>query len=149
MFIKSNKKTGGTNDIQKKTFHLKNKWLQILLSIIVGFAIGIISGVFGAGGGIMVLLALIFIMSYPLHKAIGTSTLIMTMTALSSTIGYAVRGNIDFQLGSMLAVGAVAGGILGSRYANKVNEQTLQKVVSICFFFMGIAMTAIELVKLK
>ena len=93
----------------------------------------------------MILLALIILMSFPLHKAIGTSTLIMAITALSSTVGYATRGKIDFLLSILLSAGAVLGGILGSRYANKVNEKTLQKAVGICFMVLGMVMTAMDI----
>lgn len=124
-------------------------WQLITASILIGIGIGILSGLFGAGGGAMILLALVVIMSYPLHKAIGTSTLIMAMTALSSTIGYAYRGNIDLILGCFLSAGAVVGGILGSKYANSVNEKVLQKVVGICFMCLGVVMTIMEIVKLN
>ncbi|MBZ9688778.1 sulfite exporter TauE/SafE family protein [Clostridium estertheticum] len=127
----------------KKFINFKHEWQKIAVALIIGLGIGILSGIFGAGGGVMILLALIMILSFPLHKAIGTSTLIMAITALSSTIGYGARGNIDFTLGCIISVGAVIGGVVGSRYANKFNENTLQKVVGICFMAMGIIMTVI------
>jgi len=147
MLGRSGKKEGDTEkEAEKRTLRFKKRWQQIVLAVIVGIGIGIISGIFGAGGGVMILLALIIIMSYPLHKAIGTSTLIMSMTALSSTIGYAVRGNINLILGCFLAIGAVAGGTVGSFYANKVNEKTLQKIVSAVFICLGGMMTLLEII---
>lgn len=147
MVRKSYKEKKDSSDTLSKLVNFKKEWQKILSALVIGLGIGILSGIFGAGGGVMILLALIVLMSFPLHKAIGTSTLIMAITALSSTVGYGVRGNIDFVLGSLLSVGAVFGGIIGSRYANKVNEKTLQKVVGICFMAMGIIMTAIEIIK--
>lgn len=147
MLRKSYKEKKDSSDTLSKLVNFKKEWQKILSALVIGLGIGILSGIFGAGGGVMILLALIVLMSFPLHKAIGTSTLIMAITALSSTVGYGVRGNIDFVLGSLLSVGAVFGGIIGSRYANKVNEKTLQKVVGICFMAMGIIMTAIEIIK--
>jgi uncharacterized membrane protein YfcA len=147
MVHKSYKEKSDSSDNLSGFIHFKKEWQKILAALIIGLGIGIISGIFGAGGGVMILLALIVLMSFPLHKAIGTSTLIMAITALSSTIGYAARGKIDFVLGSLISVGAVLGGILGSRYANKVNEKTLQKAVGICFTVMGLVMTAIEIIK--
>lgn len=146
MIIESYKEKG---EPKKPKIKSTKKWQQIVSSIIIGIGIGILSGLFGAGGGVMILLALIMILSYPLHKAIGTSTLIMAMTALSSTIGYAYRQNIDLILGCFLSIGAVIGGILGSRYANSVNEKALQKVVGVCFMCLGVVMTVMEVIKLK
>lgn len=141
MLLKSYKEKSNSSNIISRFIHFKKEWQKILAALIIGLGIGILSGIFGAGGGVMVLLALIIIMSFPLHKAIGTSTLIMAITALSSTIGYAARGKIDLVLGSFLAVGAILGGIIGSRYANKVNEKILQRAVGICFMAMGVIMT--------
>lgn len=92
----------------------------------------------------MIFLALIVLLSFSLHKAIGTSTFIMSITAFSSAIGYGIRGNINFILGSFVAAGAVFCGFLGSRYANKVNEKTLQSVVGLRFMAMGIVMIVIS-----
>lgn len=141
MFRKSLREKSDSSDTIIGFIHFKKEWQKILAALIIGLGIGILSGIFGAGGGVMILLALIILMSFPLHKAIGTSTLIMAITALSSTIGYAARGKIDLVLGSFLSAGAILGGVLGSRYANKVNEKTLQKSVGISFIAMGIVMT--------
>jgi len=122
----------------------KAEWQKILTALIIGFAIGILSGIFGAGGGVMILLALTIILAFPLHKAIGTSTLIMAITALSSTVGYGIRGNINITLGVVISIGAVIGGVFGSRFANKINEAVLKKVVGASFMAMGVIMFAIE-----
>lgn len=127
-----------------KFLKFEKQWQKILAALIIGFGIGVLSGIFGAGGGVMILISLIVIMSFPLHKAIGTSTLIMAITALSSTIGYASRGNIDIILSILISIGAILGGVIGSRYANKINEKTLQKLVGICFTLMGITMVVLS-----
>ncbi len=145
LFVRNSKMKSEDKKPAEKSIRFTKGWQQIVSSIIIGMGIGIFSGMFGAGGGVMILLALIIILSFPMHIAIGTSTLIMAMTALSSTIGYGVRGYLNLPLGCALAIGAIIGGTLGSRYANNVNELTLQKVVSIVFIFLGVVMTAIEL----
>lgn len=147
MFYDSFKGKNDSLDTLRGFIHFKKEWQKISAVLITGLGIGILSGLFGAGGGVMILIALIVLMSFPLHKAIGTSTLIMSITAFSSAAGYAVRGNINLMLGSFLAVGAVLGGILGSRYANEVNEKTLQGAVGMCFMSIGIVMTVLELIK--
>jgi uncharacterized membrane protein YfcA len=145
LLIKSRREKTDAPAQRKSPF--TKKWQKIAASVVIGLGIGVISGLLGAGGGVMVLLALVLILAYPLHRAIGTSTLIMAMTALSSALGYAARGNIDLKLGCLLAAGAVAGGLIGSKFANRVSERTLQCIVSICFMAMGAAMTAMEIIK--
>jgi uncharacterized membrane protein YfcA len=129
----------------KKGLHFSAPWQKILALLVVGFGLGIISGLVGAGGGVMVLLALIFILQYPMHQAIGTSTVIMAITALSSAIGYGVQGRIDYTYGLLIAVGAVIAGIIGSRYANKINEKRLKIIVSIVFMVIGVVMLVLRL----
>lgn len=147
MLHKSLKNKEKPNNAVPTFLKFKAEWQKILSTLVIGFGIGILSGIFGSGGGVMILLALTILLSFPLHKAIGTSTLIMAITALSSTVGYGVRGNINYELGILISIGAIAGGIIGSHYANKVNESVLKKVVGISFMIMGVVMSGITILK--
>lgn len=124
----------------QERLNFDKEWKKTVASLVIGFGIGILSGIFGAGGGVMILIALIVILSFPLHKAIGTSTMIMTITAISSMTGYATRGNVDMKLGIFIGIGSAIGGIIASRYANKINEATLKKIVGIVFVVLGLVM---------
>ena len=53
---------------------------SIITMLLIGLITGISTGLTGAGGGMMILFALIFILKFPLHKANGTSALIMAIT---------------------------------------------------------------------
>lgn len=111
-----------------------------LITFGIGLLLGISSGLFGAGGGLMFLLVLIVILKYPTRLAIGTSSLIMAMTAASGTIGYAMQGNVDFRTGIIIAIAAVASGLAGARIVNKVDEKILNRIVGTVFGVIGIAM---------
>jgi uncharacterized protein len=115
-------------------------WPRRIACILVGLIIGVLSGIFGAGGGIMILFALVILLAFPLHDAVGTSTLIMAVTAFSSTTGYVVRGYVDFVMGGFLTAGAVAGAVLGSRFANRIDERSLRFAVGGLLFLIGLAM---------
>jgi len=97
----------------------------------------------GAGGGMMILFALIFILKFPLHKAIGTSTLIMAITALSGAVGYAIHGEIDVLGGVVIGIGAVIGGLASAKLANSFSEKKLAQVAGGLFVILGIIMTII------
>jgi len=112
----------------------------VLMSLGIGLLLGVMSGLFGAGGGMAFLITLILVLKYPTHKAIGTSSLIMSLTAASGTIGYAAHGNVDFTAGLFLAAGSILGGLLTAQLANRVSEQTLEKLVSGVFVSLGVLM---------
>lgn len=112
----------------------------IAISLAIGLILGIVSGLFGAGGGMAFLITLILVLKYPTHKAVGTSSLIMSLTAASGTIGYAVHGNVNFASGILVAAGSVLGGYLTAHLANTVSEQTLEKLISGVFMCLGVMM---------
>jgi uncharacterized membrane protein YfcA len=129
-----------------KGLHLANRFLETLLLLTIGFGIGIISGLVGAGGGVMVLLTIIFILHYPMHQAVGTSTVIMAITALSSMVGYARQGNVDWRLGIIISIGAVIAGTVGARFANTINEAKLNRIVAWIFILLGLMMVGVRLI---
>lgn len=123
-----------------------NKLLSILRtnvtisSTIMGLVIGIITGVLGAGGGVMILLVLVFLMDYKIHAGIGTSTLVMAFTAASGAIGHALTGNLPLDAAVCGALGALVGGRISARLANKVSEAILTKIVGTIFAVLGVVM---------
>jgi len=104
-----------SKDFSRFSSHLSTLQ-RLILAIALGFGVGIVTGVFGAGGGLMFLLLLIIVIGEPLHKAIGTSTLIMALTASSGTVGYMIHGFLNI-LYSVIA------GAIASRIANKLPEK--------------------------
>jgi len=134
-----------TKNVSGQNNSIKVGPIQVAVSLVLGFLLGIVSGIFGAGGGIMFLLTLIVLLKYPLHKAVGTSTLMMTLTALSGAIGYALNGYISPLALILVGAGAIVGGRIGAVYANKVPEASLSKIIGIVFIALGIIMIAEQL----
>lgn len=110
---------------------------NIVISL-VGLFIGLMSGIFGAGGGMMIIFVLLVIFQYPSHTAVGTATAIMAFIALSGVIGYSIQGYINFDFGLIISIGAVLGGIVGSAFSSRLNETTLKITMGIIFILVGI-----------
>jgi uncharacterized membrane protein YfcA len=138
-------KSMGTKKVSGQNNSIKVGPIQVAASLVLGFLLGIISGIFGAGGGIMFLLTLIVLLKYPLHKAVGTSTLMMTLTALSGAIGYALNGYVSPLAFILVDAGSIVGGRIGAVYANKIPEASLSKIIGIVFIALGIIMIAEQL----
>ena len=80
----------------------------------IGLAAGFFSGLFGVGGGLIVVPGLVVIMRLDHRRAVGTSLLAILPAVLGSLGAYAVAGSVNFLVGGLLALGAVAGAQLGS-----------------------------------
>jgi uncharacterized membrane protein YfcA len=129
-----------------KYVHFESRVKRALIALILGTIIGFNCGVFGAGGGVLFMLVLMFILDYPIHKAIGTSTVIMAITATSATAGYLIRGNVDIIVSIIVSIGTIFGGLQGARFANIASENTMSRVVGGIFIVLGIVMTALRII---
>jgi len=80
-----------------------------------GFFIGILSGLFGVGGGFLLVPLLNIIFNVPYNIAIGSSLLQMVGTSTASTLKHRGYGNIDYKLAGFAVTGSIAGVELGAR----------------------------------
>jgi len=117
---------------------------QQLIALALGALIGIMCGIFGAGGGGMILLILIFVLRYPVHVAVGTSSFIMMITAASGTAGYALQGNIDVYAALIASATSLLAAGLGALVANRVSERTLGRAIGAVLTALGVAMVAAQ-----
>ena len=86
--------------------------LNVLVLLGMGFAIGVLSGMFGIGGGFILTPLLIFL-GVPPGIAVGTGASQVIASSVSSALGHWQRGYIDFQMGYLLIGGGLVGAILG------------------------------------
>jgi uncharacterized membrane protein YfcA len=132
----------------QKYLNFRSSSSKAIVSFILGVIIGINSGLFGAGGGILIMFVLIFVMDYPIHKAVGTSTIIMAITALSALTGYWRTGNVDLTASLLIAFGTIVAGVAGAELANVISEQVLAKIVGVIFTVLGVFMTILRFVNI-
>jgi len=136
--IKSEDKTISNGEVGGFLNVLRNN--PKISGTVLGMLVGVISGILGAGGGVMILLILVFVMGYKMHEGIGTSTLIMAFTAASGALGHAFTGNLPIGIAIPSAIGTVIGGRLTAGFANRTNEAILGKIVGIIFAVLGVLM---------
>jgi uncharacterized membrane protein YfcA len=94
-------------------------------AIAVGVVAGFLSGLFGVGGGILIVPALVVLMQMDQRLAHGTSLAAVLPIALSSTLGYALGGKVDWPVAALLAVGAVAGAVAGTHALRILPQRAL------------------------
>jgi len=105
---------------------------------LIGIGFGLLTGLFGAGGGILVFTVLYFIMRFDIKTAIGTSTAVMALTALSGAFGYVHQYPPDWHVVGVLGGSALVGGIASALVANKMNPRILSRIVAVIFILLAV-----------
>lgn len=114
--------------------------------ILSGLVVGLTTGIFGAGGGLTIFIILYSLLDFPLKKAVGTSSFIMLVTALSGVIGYWENGNLDINLGIVVGISAAIGGALSSIFANRIQEEFLARIIGALFIFFALVMLFLKII---
>jgi uncharacterized protein len=107
----------------------------------IGLLAGLLSGLFGVGGGIVMVPLMVAWLGLDHRRASATSLLAIVPIATASAAGYAVTGSVDPVAGLLLLIGGVAGGQVGARLLPRTPIPTLQ----LWFGVLSIA-TALRLV---
>src|SRR4028119_965926 len=132
--------------MQQNLNHTTMSTQIILIIIIIGLAAGILSGLVGIGGGIILVPALIYFMSYSQHQAQGTSLGVLTLPVVVLafiTYYYDCKKEgtpIDLKVIGLLAIGFIIGGYFGSALAWKLDEKMLKKLFALLLFYTAIKM---------
>jgi uncharacterized membrane protein YfcA len=92
----------------------------------LGIAVGVVSGLVGAGGGFLLVPALALLAGLPMPVAVGTSLVIISMQSFAGLAGHLSSGQIDWRLAALVTAAAVLGALIGGRLINFVNPATLR-----------------------
>lgn len=98
----------------------------LLHLIPIGIAAGILSGLFGIGGGTIIVPALVLWLGYGHRLAAGISVTAILPTAIVGAITYSVQGNVDWIAAVALAAGIIGGAQVGSMLLQKLNLSLIQ-----------------------
>jgi uncharacterized membrane protein YfcA len=106
--------------------------------IVYGVLIGLVTGFLGAGGGFLLIPALVILMKLPMKEAIGTSLLIIALNSLVGFLGDIGHHPIDWLFISIVSAIAIAGILIGGYFNQKVDSNKLKKGFGWFVLVMGI-----------
>lgn len=107
---------------------ISSHWLA---NIALGAVIGLLSGLFGVGGGFLLVPALVLIINMPMKIAVGTSLFVIIFSSIIGTASHYMLGNVDFSLLPGLLVGGTIGIKLGVYIIHKISAKRLEFLFSI------------------
>lgn len=116
------------------------------LILLEGSVLGIITGLVGAGGGFLIIPALVLFSRLPMKEAVGTSLLIIAAKSLIGFTGESSETIIDWQLLLSVSALAIIGLFLGVLMSKKIEESKLKPIFAVFIFLMGIAILVKELI---
>ena len=93
-----------------------------------GMAVGLISGLVGAGGGFLLVPALALLGGLPMPTAVGTSLVVIAMQSFAGFAGHLANEQIDWRLAAFITAAAVVGALIGGRLIVFVNPATLRQM---------------------
>lgn len=117
-----------------------------------GALVGLVASLAGVGGGVFAIPIMYSLFRFPLKKALGTSSAIISLTALAATIGYGVKGwnmqglpphtlgYVDYLTAIPLILGSLPMAIIGASVAEKTRADTLRKVFALLLIVVAAKM---------
>ncbi len=113
-----------------------------MLLAVIGLATGFLSGMFGVGGGFVIVPALVLFSAMPIQKAVATSLLVIVLVSISGVASHFAAGReISLEVTGLFILGGVIGMSLGGLASKRLSAPLLQKV-----FATGIVAVAIFIV---
>ena len=122
--------------------------MEFVLYLALGALAGVLAGLFGVGGGLVIVPVLVF--SFTLHGfapeilthlAIGTSLATIVFTSINSILAHHRKGAVRWPLVLWMTLGIVVGAALGSLTAEAIQGPMLQKIIGVFAILMAIQMT--------
>jgi uncharacterized membrane protein YfcA len=119
----------------RKERYRASGWARL---VIVGLGVGPLTGFFGVGGGFLIVPSLVLVVGLPMHLAVGTSLIAISLNALWGIVGNLRLGSLDWTLTALFATGGVAGVLAGGKLAGRLPDRTLRTAFAV--LIVGVAL---------
>ncbi|BBD72255.1 anion permease [Sulfodiicoccus acidiphilus] len=135
-------KSAGVRELEERvTAGPKVTTSRLVRVIPAGFAVGVLSGVFGIGGGFLIVPALMYSAGLTMIRAIGTSLMAVGTFGVTSAATYALFGELSLEVAFLYLMGGLVGGYVGTRLASGLPNVTLKRlfalvVIAVAFYIM-------------
>lgn len=104
---------------------------ELLTASVVGAVAGALSGLFGVGGGIVIVPGLVLLGRMEQRRAHATSLAAIVPIAVAGAAGYALEGAVDWPAAAVLVVGAAAGTLAGTQFLRRLPDRALRVIFAL------------------
>ncbi|HBZ72788.1 MAG TPA: permease [Deltaproteobacteria bacterium] len=118
-----------------------NPQLPLLLFVLIGFVSGVASGLFGIGGGVLIVPGLVYLVGLSQHRATGTSlAVLLPPIGLAAVVEYYRHGNVDLRAAVIMAGTLFVGAWVGAVYANRLSGPYLRLAFGVFIVVLGLSL---------
>ena len=111
----------------------------VIKLVLIGLTAGLFAGMFGVGGAIIIVPALVYWVGFNQHLAIGTSAaILLPPIGLAAVLRFYKEGHVDFRAALLIAVPMFIAGYFGAAAAEKLSGPHLRLIFSVFILLMGI-----------
>lgn len=116
-----------------------------VLVFMTAIGVGIMTGILGAGGGFLIIPALILMMKIPMKKAVGTSLMIIAINSSAGFIGDMIKGQtLAFPMLLYFLIATLAGMFIATRFSERFSGTHLQKVFAVFTLVIAVIISVKE-----
>ncbi|MGK7379441.1 sulfite exporter TauE/SafE family protein [Planococcus sp. 1R117A] len=133
-FVNNGRKIRFKDSMNKEYVYGYPVWAALLLTFAVGFA----SGLFGIGGGSIMVPAMILLFLFPPHVAVGTSMFMVFLSSIVNSITHMSLGNVPWIYTLAVVPGAYIGAKVGAALNKKLKSETLVAILRIALLLLGL-----------
>lgn len=119
--------------------------LPVVRTLIDGVVVGLVTGVVGAGGGFLIVPALVLLGGLSMPIAVGTSLLVIAMKSFAGVAGYLTTVTLNWPVVAAVTAMAVLGALVGARLSGRVPAAALQRGFGVFVLITGAGVLALEL----
>lgn len=113
---------------------------KMLIAMVLGFLIGVECGFMGSAGGVLMLMVLTLVLGMETKMAVGTSSLVMALVALTGAVSHLMMGaKLEIVPAIVMTLSCTLGAVASSRFANKVSDTTMNRAAAIVLILVSVA----------
>ncbi len=111
---------------------------NVLPALMLSFVVGMLSGLFGIGGGSLMVPAMMILFHFPPHIAVATSMFMILLSAFAGSLAHIILGNVEWFYILALLPGAWFGGLTGAAINRRLSSDSLVLVLRIVLIFVAL-----------
>ena len=99
-----------------------------------GLAVGFLTGLFGVGGGFLIIPALVLLLGLPMTVAVGTSLLVIVINSVAGFAAHAGDAHLDYGITTAFTLAAVLGSLVAARLSHRLDADRLRRAFAYLVF---------------